>query len=317
MTENDSETTAFISYSWDSDAHKNWVRDLSTRLRKDGINVMLDQWDLVLGDELPQFMEQAVRDSDYVLIICTRKYRDRSDKRLGGVGYEGDIMSAEVFNDRNHRKFIPIMRESPWDVSAPSWLKGKYYVDLAANPYLEPQYHDLLNTLHGTVAQAPPIGNRPSTATKPVDPSSGQRTVSAFEPIKIKGVIIDQIGVPRGDGTRGSALYRVPFLLSRRPPSEWAQMFVQCWDHPPSFTSMHRPGIATVEGDVVVLDGTTVEEVNQHHRDTLILAAEETNRKYIEYLKLVEQQTEREEKRVADHKRTTGEIAGQIDFDDT
>ncbi len=79
---------------------------------------------------------------------------------------------------------------------------------------------------------------------------------------------------------------------------------------------MHRPGIVTVEGDKVVLDGTTVEEVKQYHRDTLILAANEANRLYAEHLQRIRQQQERETKRIDDHKRSAGDIAGQIDFGD-
>jgi hypothetical protein len=30
---------AFISYSWDNDAHKNWGRELATRFRGDGLDV--------------------------------------------------------------------------------------------------------------------------------------------------------------------------------------------------------------------------------------------------------------------------------------
>jgi hypothetical protein len=313
--------TAFISYSWDSDAHKDWVRNLGIRLRKDGIKVILDRWDLVPGDQLPQFMEKAVRESDYVLIVCTRKFRDRSDNRVGGVGYEGDIMSAEVFNDRNQRKLIPILREAPWATAAPSWLKGKYYVDLSPDPLPEAQYQDLLNTLLGTRTPAPPVGKiqgHPSAPTGPAGRTSHvppAATATAFAPIKITGVIVDQIGVPRGDGSRGSALYRVPFRLSRRPPSEWAKLFIQRWNSPPRFTTMHRRGIATVEGDKVVLDGTTVEEVQQCHRDTLILAANEANRRYVEHLQRIRQQEGREAKRIAEHKHAVEDIAGQIDFD--
>ena len=60
-------TSAFISYSWDSEAHKLWVRELATRLRTSGVDITLDQWHLAPGDQLPQFMESAVRDSDFVL----------------------------------------------------------------------------------------------------------------------------------------------------------------------------------------------------------------------------------------------------------
>ncbi len=40
----------FISYSWDTengdDEHKKWVRDLATKLRSHGVDVILDQFDL-------------------------------------------------------------------------------------------------------------------------------------------------------------------------------------------------------------------------------------------------------------------------------
>ena len=34
---------------------------------------------------------------------------------------------------------------------------------------------------------------------------------------------------------------------------------------------MHRPGIASVEGDEILLNGTTIEEVRDYHRKTLNL----------------------------------------------
>src|SRR5271165_3498164 len=33
----------FISYSWDDDAHREWVKQLATRLRDDGVDVTLDR----------------------------------------------------------------------------------------------------------------------------------------------------------------------------------------------------------------------------------------------------------------------------------
>ena len=47
----------FISYSHDSQSHKDWVRQLATDLRDKGIDAILDQWELKLGDDLAAFME--------------------------------------------------------------------------------------------------------------------------------------------------------------------------------------------------------------------------------------------------------------------
>jgi hypothetical protein len=81
--------SSFLSYSWDDDEHKAWAKALAERLRGDGIDAMLDQWAAIPGDQLPAFMEQALGSHDYVLIICTPRYKERSERRSGGVGYEG------------------------------------------------------------------------------------------------------------------------------------------------------------------------------------------------------------------------------------
>jgi len=64
----------FISYSWDDPPHKAWALEFATQLRKDGVDATLDQWSVHPGDQLPAFMEQSIRDNDFVLIICTPKY---------------------------------------------------------------------------------------------------------------------------------------------------------------------------------------------------------------------------------------------------
>ena len=108
-------------------------------------------------------METAIRENDYVLIVCMLNYKLRSELRQGGVGYEGDIMTAEVLNARNDRKFIAIRRIGDWGAALPSWLKGKYSIDLSGDPYSEAQYNDLLVTLHNKREQAPPIGKAPDS----------------------------------------------------------------------------------------------------------------------------------------------------------
>lgn len=152
--------TAFISYSWDTPQHKQWVRAFAARLRADGIDVHLDQWDTAPGDQLPAFMERAIRENRFVLLTCTPHYKDRSDNRRGGVGYEGDIMTAEVAQHRNDRKFIPILRGDSPVSCLPSWLAGKYFIDLHGDPYSEEQYRELLDTLHGRRPTPPPLGQR-------------------------------------------------------------------------------------------------------------------------------------------------------------
>ncbi len=181
---------AFVSYSWDNDAHKSWVRTLATRLRNEGVEVTLDQWHAVPGDQLPTFMETAVRESDFVLIVCTPNYRRKSDARDGGVGYEGDVITGEIFTVQNQRKFLPILCSGTWDAASPSWLKGKYYVDLRGTPYSECAYQDLLTTLHDARPTPPPVGLRPVFApTMPTGSNPARPLVS----VAGLAIILDEI----------------------------------------------------------------------------------------------------------------------------
>ncbi len=176
----------FISYSWDDVAHKEWVKQLATRLRADGVDVTLDRWHSAPGDQIPAFMERAVRENDFVIAVCTPRFKERSEERGGGVGYEGDIMTAYAFTGGDKRKFIPVLRRGSWREAAPTWLLGRAMIDLSRDPYSESEYEELLRTLHGAREEAPPIGHRPnfgdkkgsqaSPAPAPVTPLVGSST---------------------------------------------------------------------------------------------------------------------------------------------
>jgi hypothetical protein len=151
----------FLSYSWDSEEHKQWVRDLGARLRGAGILLNLDEWEVRPGDQLPHYMERAVRESDFVLCACTQRYKARFDGRTGGAGYEANLMSAEALATGNERKFIALLRGGEPREALPSWLLGKKFFDFRGSPYSEQSYELLVSSLHGLLPEAPPV--RPRT----------------------------------------------------------------------------------------------------------------------------------------------------------
>lgn len=314
-TKNSTVPNVFISYSWDNDTHREWVRNLSKRLRSDGANVTLDQWDLSPGDQMTRFMETAVIENDLVLIICTPRYKKKSDLRSGGVGYEGDIMTAEVLSTQNHRKFIPILRSGLWEEAAPSWIIGKLYIDLSGDVYSENKYMDLVATVHNKRPSAPPIGTLPkqfdSNHKLSDEKSYG---IENFVTIKIEGIIVDEVTLPKNDGIRGSGLYSIPFKLTHRPSSFWIRAFIDAWNSPTKFTTMHRSGIAKVEGEKIVLDGTTIEEVEKYHRDTLQLAVDQANKLESEKIKETESIRLQKEKEASVHKQNIEAISKRISF---
>ncbi len=133
--------------------------------------------------------------------------------------------------------------------------------------------------------------------------------------IKLLGIDKEGVTEPRNDGTRGSALYTVPFRLSARPSAVWSKLFIEAWNHPQSFTTMHRPGIASVQGDKVVLNGTTLDEVERYHLPVLkaaVARANEGERAYEEEVAARKAESERE---TQDFRKHVDEAADRIKFD--
>ena len=119
----------FISYSWDSDDHKEKVKNLVQALRLDNINVTYDG-DLQFGERIPHYMEKAILGSDIVLFICTPNYKYRADNRVSGVGAENQIITGELYETCNEDKFIPILFSGKWETSLPTLAKGQLGADL-------------------------------------------------------------------------------------------------------------------------------------------------------------------------------------------
>lgn len=154
----------FISYAWEDDIKKR-VQNLAQKLRSDGIEAMIDQWGVAPGDRLQQFMEISISTSDFVLIICTPKYKMKVEQREGGAGYEGDMISSEQYYNNNPRKFIPLLAKGEWQKAAPVFLRGKNYLDFRENIGME-NYQVLLNTLFNNYPAPPPLGRIPRFSSK-------------------------------------------------------------------------------------------------------------------------------------------------------
>ncbi|WP_070119694.1 toll/interleukin-1 receptor domain-containing protein [Bacillus marinisedimentorum] len=77
----------FIPYSWIKAEHEDWVYELASRLREDGVDVVLDKWDLKDEMDLYEFIVKTVKDPEVerVLIICDEGYYTKVQKSSGGV----------------------------------------------------------------------------------------------------------------------------------------------------------------------------------------------------------------------------------------
>lgn len=298
----------FISYSWEEDAHQEWARSLADKLLWDGIDVRIDQYDTTHGDRLPQFMEQEITASDYVLIICTPIYKEKADNRKSGVGYEGHIISAELLSKNNERKFIPILKKGDFSNAVPTFLSGKMAADFSSDQNEKKHYCSLLETLYGVVKK-PAVGKTPSFIT-----SKDYTELPEDREIKIMRIATEDVTVPKLDGTKGSALYSVPFKLNQRPSSMWSRLFVETWNNPPQWSTMHRFGNASVVGDTIVLAGTTMDEVKQYHRDTLILCVKKASEGEKQYNAQKRAEEIKRKEMEQKHYDTVYKLANEIEF---
>ena len=150
----------FISYSHDSQLHRDFVRGLADRLRTDGLDCLIDQY--VNGsppEGWQRWMENQLEAADFVLLVCTPTYlkRYRGEDRAGGrgVNFEGVVISQTLYDHYYHNtKFIPVIPADGSLDNVPVPLKG-------FNTYRLPeQYENLYRYLTAQPEYvAPPMGD--------------------------------------------------------------------------------------------------------------------------------------------------------------
>lgn len=169
MAEQKEEKTpkVFISYSWSSPEHEDWVLSLANELMQDGIDVILDKWNLKEGQDINAFMEQMVNDPsiDKVLIISDKTYADKANNRQGGVGTETLIITPKMYGDHKQEKFIPIIasKDESGNTCLPTYCEGRLRIDLSDENDYSVNFEKLIRCIYNQpVFVKPPLGKKPS-----------------------------------------------------------------------------------------------------------------------------------------------------------
>jgi hypothetical protein len=121
----------FFSYAWVSNDHIEWVHNLADLLSKQGFEILIDR-DLLAGQEITKFMEHSINSSDIVLLICSDKYTEKANGRIGGAGYETVLTTRQYYLDLKKERFIPIVRDNalPNNKKLPDFLGTTLYIDM-------------------------------------------------------------------------------------------------------------------------------------------------------------------------------------------
>lgn len=119
----------FISYSWDSNEHREWVKKLADTLESyDEIHVEWDGYDLDSLSDRNLFMENGVSSADYVLVVSTKEYKMKADARKGGVGIETYLSTAKHWDSllaEQRTNIILLLKDRD---AIPIYLKGNMYI---------------------------------------------------------------------------------------------------------------------------------------------------------------------------------------------
>lgn len=113
----------FISYSWDSKEHQEWVVALTNELRSTyGVDAKCDV--LLDNPNLFSMMVQEANVNDKIIIVDTKRYTEKADHEQGGVGYETRLFYN--FFQKRPQKLIVIKRGN---CELPFYLNGWNYLD--------------------------------------------------------------------------------------------------------------------------------------------------------------------------------------------
>jgi tetratricopeptide (TPR) repeat protein len=174
MSSNISHPKVFISYSWDSEEHKNSVLDLADRLRNHGIDCDIDQFEVYPSEGWQNWMRNQVEQSDFVIVICTEQYKKRfqGKEELGkgkGVTWEGVIINQLIYDQVSSTKFIPVIFSAQAGIYIPTELRRfTYYLLDSCNLNFDNQgYESLYRQLTNQSLKKGSLGEMVSLPPRP------------------------------------------------------------------------------------------------------------------------------------------------------
>jgi hypothetical protein len=161
MSEKPDSITVFISYSWDTAEHKQWVARLAQAIEEEpDLHVVFDGFDIYGGKVLPDWMERGL-ECERVVIVSTPGYVDKAKRGHGGVAYEDNIITADLVEDVLQDKFIPVLREGE---KTPSFLRTRARVD-ARDPR---PFAEVLMEVLAAIRRQPAVKRPAKRGTEPL-----------------------------------------------------------------------------------------------------------------------------------------------------
>jgi hypothetical protein len=194
----------FISYSHDSEDHREQVLKLADRLRDEGINCRIDRYEEAPSQGWAKWMMDEIDAAKFVLIICTEQYdrRFRGKEEIGkgkGATWEGTIVTQALYDSQgSNSKFIPVLLNSNDEGFVPLPLRSSNIYKLDRENGYQLLYRRLTDQHEtpapplGTVTKLPVrdrgqnVGDNSSPETKPNSPPAQPSTVNPILNVVMK-----------------------------------------------------------------------------------------------------------------------------------
>lgn len=167
----------FVSYAWEDEVFAKKILEFANRLRENGIDANIDQYEENPDMGWPIWMENQIENSDYVLIVATKTYLEKFKQQQEGKGVSWEIGSIyqSLYNLKGHNdKFIPIVFDNE-DIK---------YIVKALQPYthynISSNFMKLVNRIKGI-----PNVEKPPIRTNPL-PRKERKSLFVSNPINIE-----------------------------------------------------------------------------------------------------------------------------------
>jgi hypothetical protein len=212
----------FISYSHDTVEHQERVLDLADRLRADGIDAEIDQYNSSPPEGWPLWCERQIAAADVVLMVCTETYHRRvsGNEEPGkglGVVWEAQIIRAHLYDaGAVSDKFVPVLFSDALPKQIPTPIKGwtRYVVDT------EDGYENLYRRLTGQPRLLrPALGTIRPLPTRRRQWPEGTMEGASSSPDPASAPAPDHAAVRKG--TPGRRLWPFPSKEKNRQVLSW------------------------------------------------------------------------------------------------
>jgi SEFIR domain len=225
-------TRAFISYAHDTAAHIDVVRRFQLFLRGVGVDARLDLSAASVPQDWAVWMSAQIRESDFILVIASPKYRERADGLAPddegrGVRWEARLIRDLYYANESagRAKVLPVVLPNQSTVGIPSWLAPASCTQYTVTDWTVDGAQDLLRYLFNEPAYIdPPVQPRPALpvpvppATTPPRPTRVRPKAVADAPYR---AMVHYLAVDGGLRGRDHELAEMASFLAGDEPYLW------------------------------------------------------------------------------------------------